>query len=116
MISHVVLFRPRADVTEAERLAFVDALETACRQVPSVRRAVVGRSLPSDNGPDFPYVAVIDFEDEHGLNAYLTHPLHVPLARLFHQTCAATTIVNAETLDASERLLNLLSASDADRR
>lgn len=109
MISHVVLFRPRADVTEADRLAFVDALETACRQVPSVRRAVVGRSLPSDNGSDFPFVAVMEFDDEHGLQAYLAHPLHVPVARLFHKTCAATTIVNAKTIDAREPLSALLT-------
>ena len=34
VIAHIVLFRPRADVAEAERLAFVAALEQACRDVP----------------------------------------------------------------------------------
>lgn len=108
MISHIVLFRPRRDTTPDDRRAFVAALEDAFRQVPAIRRAVVGRSLPGDNGADFPYVAVVEFDDERGLQQYLAHPLHVPVARLFHHTCAATTIVNAETMDAREPLSGLL--------
>jgi len=115
MISHIVLFRPRADVTPADERAFVAALENACRHVPTIRRATIGRSLPDDSGRDFPYTAVIEFDDEAGLTAYLGHPLHVPLAALFRQTCAATLIVNAETTDATRPLeAFVLKASGAD--
>jgi hypothetical protein len=108
VISHIVLFRPRADVTPAEQRAFVVALEEACRRVPTIRRATIGRSLPSDNGHDFPYTAVMEFDDEAGFTAYLAHPLHVPLATLFRQTCAATMVVNAETTDARQPLVPFL--------
>lgn len=104
MIAHIVLFRPRTDATAEARRAFVSALEEACRRVPSVRRATIGRSRPEDNGRDFPYTAVIEFDDEAGLRAYLTHPLHQPVAALFRQTCAATVIVNADTADARHPL------------
>jgi hypothetical protein len=115
MIAHIVLFRPRADVTPGEQRAFIVALENACRHVPTIRRATIGRSLPNDNGADFPYTAVIEFDDEAGLTAYLAHPLHVPLAELFRQTCAATMIVNAETTDAGRPLATfLLNASGAE--
>lgn len=116
MIAHIVLFRPREDTTAESRRAFVSALEEACRRVPSVRRATIGRSRPEDNGRDFPYTAVIEFDDEAGLRAYLAHPLHQPVATLFRQTCAATVIVNSETGDARESLPALLlgpSRSDA---
>jgi hypothetical protein len=108
MISHIVLFRPRADVTPGEQRAFVAALENACRQVPTIRRATIGRSLPDDNGRDFPYTAVIEFDDEAGFTTYLAHPLHVPLAALFRQTCAATVVVNAEATDAGQPLATFL--------
>jgi hypothetical protein len=108
MISHIVLFRPRADVTPGDRRAFVAALEDACRRVPTIRRATIGRSLPDDTGRDFPYTAVIEFDDKAGLTAYLSHPLHGPLANLFRQTCAATMIVNAETTDAGTPLAPFL--------
>jgi hypothetical protein len=108
VISHIVLFRPRADVTPGDRRAFVVALENACRHVPTIRRATIGRSLPSDQGSDFPYTAVMEFDDEAGFTAYLAHPLHVPLAALFRQTCAATMVVNAETTDAGQPLAPFL--------
>jgi Stress responsive A/B Barrel Domain len=115
MISHIVLFRPRADVTPSDERALVAALENACRHVPTIRRATVGRSLPDDNGRDFPYTAVLEFDGEADLRAYLTHPLHVPLAALFRQTCAATMVVNAETTDARQPLAPfLLKASGPD--
>jgi hypothetical protein len=115
MIAHIVLFRPRADVTPVEQRAFVVALENACRHVPTIRRATIGRSLPSDHGTDFPYTAVIEFDDEAGLTAYLAHPLHVPLGALFRQACAATMVVNAETTDAGQPLATfLLSESRAE--
>ncbi len=104
VIAHIVLFRPRADVTEAERQTFVAALERACRDVPTIRRASVGRSLPGDQGGEFPYTAVIEFDNETDLQAYIAHPLHQPLAKLFWQTCAAVTIVNAKTVDGREPL------------
>jgi hypothetical protein len=116
MISHIVLFRPKAEVTDAERRAFVAALEAACREVPSVRRAAIGRSRADDNGREYPYTAVMEFDDAGGLAAYFAHPLHQPLARLFHQTCAATLVVNAETKDPREPLGDfLLAGLDADR-
>jgi len=115
MISHIVLFRPRADVTPREQRAFVAALENACRHVPTISRATIGRSLPDSNGRDFPYTAVIEFEDEAGFAAYLAHPLHDPLAALFRQTCAATLVVNTRTTDAGQPLAAfLLKPSGAD--
>jgi hypothetical protein len=108
MIAHVVLFRPRPDVSRADQEAFVSALEEALRGVPTIRRARVGRSLADDHGRDYPFTAVLEFDDEAGLRAYLAHPLHQPVARLFHRTCAATLIVNAETVDAQTPLAGFL--------
>src|SRR5207253_9999969 len=45
MIAHVVLFRPRTDVSAADRRALALAFERALRAIPSVRRCQVGRRL-----------------------------------------------------------------------
>jgi hypothetical protein len=108
VIAHIVLFRPRPTVTDDQRRAFVHALEATCRDVPSIRRASIGRSRPEDSGRDYPFTAVMEFEDAAGLAAYFAHPLHLPLATLFHQTCEATLIINAETRDASQPLGDFL--------
>ena len=36
-----------------------------------IRRATVGRSLPGDHGAEFPYTAVIEFDNETDLRAYI---------------------------------------------
>lgn len=86
---HVVLFTPRADLTDAERHAFGQSLDHALTSIPSVRRFQVGRRVHTgaayDQLPgDFAFCAVIEFEDLAGLQAYLGHPAHAELGRLFY--------------------------------
>lgn len=35
-------------------------------------------------GIDYEYAAVLEFDDAHGLNAYLEHPSHKQLSSRFH--------------------------------
>ena len=90
MIAHVVLFRLRADVSEDDRRALVEAWATALNEIPAIRRARVGRRVrigrpyESLTRLDFPYAAVIEFDDVDGLRAYLDDPAHEAMAtRLF---------------------------------
>lgn len=93
MILHVVLFTPRPDVSDAERAAFGAALEHALTGIPSVRRYRVGRRVRAgaayDALPgDFAYCGIVEFDDQAGLDAYLRHPAHADLGRLFYATSA----------------------------
>lgn len=106
MIVHVVLFRPREPVTDAARDAFVDAIVTARQAIPSVRRFWVGRRLvdgwPSYKLPtaDFPFAAVVEFDDRDGLAAYMQHPAHEALSRALHATVDAALVFDYEAADA----------------
>lgn len=108
MIAHIVLFRPRADLSATERAAFIRAIEAASRQIPSIRRFSVGRRLLRDRpyesamGRDYPYAAVIEFDDLEGLSAYLDHPAHEEIARLWATTGAETLVYDYEMREASE--------------
>lgn len=91
MTLHVVLFTPRQDITDAERHAFGETLERALTGIPSVRRFSVGRRVRTGAAYDqlpgeFDYCAVIEFEGLEGLRAYLQHPAHTELGRLFYAT------------------------------
>jgi len=98
MTFHLVLFRPRHDVTDAERQGLLDAMRAAAQDIPSVRRFEIGERVANppqyvlSGFPDFPYVAWLEFEDEAGLHAYLSHPLHVDLGRRFNETAEAALI------------------------
>lgn len=88
MIAHVLLFRPRGDLSAASRQELADALVATLRDIPSVRRARVGRGIGIGREyerlrPDLPLAAILEFDDEAGLRAYINHPAHQQMAARF---------------------------------
>src|SRR5687768_6660980 len=88
MISHVVLFRPKASLSATDRKALVDALQHAVVAIPLIRRARFGKRILLNRPgyetqmPDnYEYSAIFDFDSEADLRAYLDHPSHVELGR-----------------------------------
>jgi len=98
VIVHVVLFRPRPDVSDAERDALFDAMRLAARDIPSVRGFRVGQHIANpvpyvlSGFPSFPWTALVEFDDEAGLREYLSHPLHVALGQRFNAAAEAALI------------------------
>ena len=106
MILHVVLFTPRDALTPAERDQFGQALEQALTDIPSVRRFRVGRRVRTGAAYDalpgsFQFCGVIEFDDRVGLDAYLRHPAHERLGRLFYTTSAEAFAGDFEAVDAA---------------
>jgi hypothetical protein len=89
MIAHLVLFRPRPKLSDADRRGLADALTQALRDIPSIRAARVGRRITHGRPyealmqVDYSYAAVLEFDDMAGLQAYLEHPAHEALAAQF---------------------------------
>jgi hypothetical protein len=116
MIAHLVLFRPRAGLTEAARQNLTTSFSRAVREIPSVRRARVGRRITHGRPyeqlmrVDFSYAAVLEFDDLEGLKSYLDHPVHAELAARFFETSAEALIYDFELHDGVEAL-----AVDPDR-
>jgi hypothetical protein len=108
MIAHVVLFRPKEDLPEDQRRAFVTALEHALVRIPLIRRARVGRRLTigrlydQQNTHDFPFVAILEFETENALRAYLEHPAHQMLGAQFYLTADTALVFDYELLEGLE--------------
>jgi hypothetical protein len=103
MITHVVLMRPRPDLSDADRMAFVASFERAVRTIPSVRGVRVGRRVLHDAGyekisqPAVDYLALIDFDELDGLRAYLEHPAHSELGARFSTSLAGALVYDFET-------------------
>ena len=102
LIAHVVLFKPRPDVTDAERQALVAAFEYAVRAIPDVRGVRVGRRVTHGAGyeqtaPDLANVLIVlDFDDLAGLQAYLRHPAHEELGARFSQMFSSGVVYDFE--------------------
>jgi len=116
MIAHVVLFRSKPDVSLEDRQAIIDAFARALREIPSIRRAQVGRrvrvgrSYEQLTRIDMPYAAVLEFDDMAGLRAYLDHPAHGEISRRFFDALADTLIYDFEVEESAEGLRGLLDS------
>ena len=102
MVSHVVLMKPRADLSAAERRAFVAAFERAIREIASIRGVRIGRRVTHGAGyeataPDAAdYLAMIDFSNLADLQAYLRHPAHDELGARFGQSLSSALVYDFE--------------------
>src|SRR6266851_4192100 len=102
MIAHVVLLKPKPDLSVDDRRAIVSAFERAVAEIPNVRAVRVGRRTRHGAGyetvaPDAAdYLIAIDFDDISGLQAYLRHPAHEELGVRFGQSLSSAFVYDFE--------------------
>ena len=98
MMWHVVLLKPRADLSIAGRQALLAAFDRAVREVPSVRDVRIGTRITHGAGyeagmPDSAdFLISIAFADLAGLQTYLRHPAHEQLAARFYESLSSALI------------------------
>ena len=104
----MVLFRPKSDLSAAARQALVDALEHAVVGIPSIKRARFGKRIllnrqgyETQMAEHYEYSAIIDFENEADLRAYLDHPAHVGLGKLLFTSADAVLVYDFSIVDPS---------------
>jgi hypothetical protein len=95
-ISHVVLFRPKPDLSPEDRSALINALERAVAGIPQIKHAAIGRRIllnrpgyETQMAEHYEYSAILDFDSEADLRAYLDHPAHDDLGRLLFTSAEA---------------------------
>lgn len=116
VIAHIVLFKPKDDLTAERTRLFAQQLRRTMCEIGSVARAHVGKRVEIDSGwprefgdTAYEYSAVIEFADESGLVQYLRNPLHLELGRLFWENCESTVVMEVRSVDAkSEAVVDLL--------
>ena len=111
MVAHVVLFTPKAHLTDASRLALVNAFSRALRDVPTIRRARIGRRVTHGRPYEqlmtvnYEYAAIMEFDSVADLTTYLAHEAHDELGRLFFEAFDVALMYDYEmTADAAPLL------------
>jgi len=106
VIAHIVLFTPKAGLEPEDVRSFARLISDACRNIPTLVRSMVGRSVDVDAGyqrnfgdTTYKFAAILEFADQAGLVAYLNHPIHEELGRAFWEVCASTAILEVEFVD-----------------
>ena len=111
MIAHIVLFRPRPDLTPVARESLVRAFSTALEQIPFIRRSRIGKRITHGRpyealmDVDYQYVAVLEFDDIDGLKGYLEHAAHQRLAASFFDSSEATLIYDFDLVEDTSALM-----------
>ena len=98
MILHVVLFKPRPDLSGPERAGLIAAFERAVTEIPTVRGVRVGTRVVHGAGYEggmpamADYFVMIEFDDVAGLQDYLRHPAHADLGNRFGDSLASALV------------------------
>jgi len=108
MIAHVVLFRLKPGLAEAQRDGLADALSRATRDISSIRRvrvgtrATLGRAYEQLMTTDYSFAAILEFDDRAGLQTYLDHPMHEQLAHRFYASVDQALTYDFEMWETGE--------------
>jgi hypothetical protein len=100
-----------------DRRALIDTWARALNEIPVIRRAQVGqrvqigRSYESLTRLDFPYAAILEFDNVDALHAYLDHPAHDEISARFFSAIADTLIYDFDVTGDAEGLRGILSES-----
>jgi hypothetical protein len=117
MIVHIVLFKPRADLSADARQRLSDSFTAALREIPSIRRARVGRRITHGRSyetlmsVDYQFAALLEFDDEAGLKAYLEHPAHQQLGTQFFDAFEQALIYDFNLAEGPTALAGIMPSA-----
>lgn len=98
VIAHVVMFRPPDTFSESDRDALLDAMRHAFSNIGAIKRVRIGRRKLLGRGYEalmdehLEWLAVLEFDTERDLRAYLEHPAHDELGQRFFKSAEAALV------------------------
>jgi hypothetical protein len=113
-VAHVVLFRPKGDLSTSGRQQLFDAFARALREIPHIREARIGRRVTHGRPyerlmrANLTHAAILEFESVEALTGYLEHPAHEALGAAFFECFEEALIYDFEIGDAISELPVLL--------
>jgi hypothetical protein len=114
MVAHVVLFTPKPGLDPAGRQRLASVFERALREIPSIRRAHVGRRVRHGRlyeqlmTVDYEYAAILEFDTVDDLTAYLAHSAHDALATRFFEAFEVALMYDYEMQEGAAGVAALL--------
>lgn len=107
MITHIVLFTPKPELSEHDRQALIAALQRAIDGIPTIRRASIGQRFTlgrpgyeSLMREHYEYAAIFEFDSEADLIAYLDHPAHQELGQRLFMSASAVLAYDYRAADS----------------
>ena len=95
MIKHIVMFKLK-DRTKENIKKIVDALKTLEGNIDVLRSAEIGINFAKSKR-SYDIALTAKFDDRNALNAYGTHPNHLPVVETVRSLCSGSVVVDYET-------------------
>lgn len=114
MILHVVLFRPRKELSADARRGLAEALRRAIDEISAIKRIRIGRRRTHGRPyeqlmrEDYTHAAILEFEDMAALRAYLEHPSHADLGARFFECFEQALMYDFDVRDGHAGLAALI--------
>jgi Stress responsive A/B Barrel Domain len=114
MILHIVLFRPRKDLSAEARRGLAQAFARVIDEIGAIKKVRIGRRRTHGRAyeqlmrEDYTHAAVLEFEDLAGLRAYLEHPAHSDLGTRFFECFEQALMYDFDVHDGHAGLVALI--------
>jgi hypothetical protein len=106
VIVHIILYKPKSNLSAETRDQILGGLAMAARAIPSIHRLRVGRRVTHGRPgyeqamrTNFEYAVIVEFEDVEGLLAYLAHPAHGAIGSYFTTSSSEALAYDYELTD-----------------
>ena len=103
------MFRPKASLTVDERASLIESLKAAVTGIPSIKRTTIGKRVllnrpgyETQMAEHYDYSAILEFDSESDLRAYLDHPAHNNLGRLLFTAADAVLAYDFRSTSLAE--------------
>jgi hypothetical protein len=100
MIKHIVLFKFKADLPEAEKVLKMQSIKTGLealiKKTETLKKIEVGINCNQDEKYDLSLSA--EFDSMEGLNAYAVHPEHLKIGKIIREILDERACVDYEII------------------
>jgi len=87
MITHVVLLKPKAEVSQAEITLALDHVRALQQAIPGIVSVQAGENLNGVNNHGYTHGFVMQFTDAEVFRGYAPHPAHQPVSEELQRIC-----------------------------
>jgi Stress responsive A/B Barrel Domain len=95
VIKHIVFFKFKTEVPEADRGAFLESLRAMKAQIPELAELQAGRDVLRQER-SFDVALVTAFADLPALARYAKHEAHAPVIQRSREICSEVVVVDYE--------------------
>jgi hypothetical protein len=87
MLTHIVLLKPKAEVSQAEITTALEHVQALQQTIPGIVSVQAGENLNGSNSQGYTYGFTMQFTGAEVFRGYAPHPAHQPVSEELQRIC-----------------------------